>query len=135
MDMKHKIIAILTIVFILIISSILVLKNKDLIKVTLSCKDKETGCTYIKQTKTPVELNFKYEEISQCSVESIYKKVENDEDDELVVETYELVLFISSKGDLLKIKHHNAKELAMICAKIFDKHPFELKTKIRNEDK
>ena len=110
----------------LIVSSIAVLKLDNSIKVSLVCSDEETGCTYTKNSNPQIVHNFKYSEIGQCSLETIYK---TNKDDEKVIDYYELSLHVFTLPDLLKIEYSNPDEIAIICGKILNRKAFAIKSK------
>ncbi|MBR5554914.1 hypothetical protein IKU74_02760 [bacterium] len=130
--MKIKIILITLIILITVISGIFVLNIKDTVKVTLQCKDAEIGCTYTEFDKPVVETHFKYEDVLQCSIETIMKTVKDEYDEEMEeTDCYELLVI--TKNNTFRLEHKNVKSIAMICAKIFDKKPFEITTKNRKQ--
>ncbi len=132
--MKRKIILISLIVLITFLSSLFVIYYSKTVKVKLACTDTQQGCSYTIYTKTPKEIDFKYEEVLQCSIETLYKSAFGDVDKDNAREafdTYELNLHLLNEKDPVKIQSKNVKELVVICTKISNKHPFELQTRLK----
>jgi len=136
--MKRKIILISLIVLITFLSSLFVIYHNNTVKVKLACIDAQQGCSYTVYTQTPEEINFKYEDVLQCSIETLYKSASGDVDKDNAKEafdTYELNLHLLNEKNPVKINSKNAKKLVMVCAKISDKQPFELHTTLKRAHK
>lgn len=110
------------------LSSLCVIYYKNTVKVNLFCEGKESECAYIKYDKVFEKINFRYENVLQCSIETLYKPVQNKENGKGkdVFDTYELNLRLINTDKVLNVKSKNSNELAMICTKIFDKQPFKI---------
>ncbi len=126
--MKIKIILISFIILITFLSSLCVIYYKNTVKVNLFCEVNNGECGYIKHDKVLEKVNFRYENIIQCSIETLYKSVQNKKNgkEKDAIDIYELNLHLINTDEVLNVKSKNPKELAMICAKISDKQPFKI---------
>ncbi len=131
--MTKRTVIIISIILLAIVAAIFTAEIYNRNYIIVSCDSAAGECTYSKQSgfgNITDETSFKFKDVMQCNIETIYKKDVKDQD---VIYAYDFNLYFMTGNDKLNFQTKQRENLDKICANFFEKKSFEYKFQLLNK--